>query len=233
MSDAGKKNIIVISGIDTGIGKTVATGLMARWISESGSSVITMKMVQTGCSRISEDILEHRKLSGMPLQEEDAMGLTCPYIFEVPCSPHLAARLDGSSIDPAVITASARQLSETYDYVLVEGVGGLFVPLTDEVSLIDLVAANSWPTILVTGPRLGSINHTLAALDGMKHRGIRLQGLVYNLEGSNETDARIVADSRQVFCRHIKEMNAGSRICDIPSVACTKSYCVDFSPLFK
>ncbi len=177
MTKSDKKNIIVVSGIDTGIGKTIATGLMARWLKESGSSVITMKMVQTGCSRMSEDILEHRKLSGMSLQEEDAVGLTCPYIFSVPCSPHLAARLDGSYINPDVITSSARQLSEIYDYVLVEGVGGLFVPLNDQLTVIDLVAANSWPTILVTGPRLGSINHTLAALDALKSRADEIAGI--------------------------------------------------------
>jgi dethiobiotin synthetase len=233
MSEVDNKNIIVISGIDTGIGKSVATGLLARWIKESGSSVITMKMVQTGNSRISEDIIEHRKLTGVALLEEDAMGLTCPYIFSVPCSPHLAARLDGRYVDPVVITDSASKLAQSYDYVLVEGVGGLFVPLNDETSVIDLIAANNWRTILVTGPRLGSINHTLAALECLENRRILLQGLIYNLEGSLETDPRIVDDSRRVFEERIGTMAGGPKLCDIPSVGCTESYCVDFSILFK
>jgi len=232
MSEVDNKNIIVISGIDTGIGKTVATGLLARWIKDSGSSVITMKMVQTGSSRMSEDILEHRKLTGIELLEEDAMGITCPYLFSVPCSPHLAARLDGGFIDPSVITDSVSQLAQSFDYVLVEGVGGLFVPLNDETSVIDIIAQNNWRTILVTGPRLGSINHTLAALESIESRGIPLQGLIYNLEGSLETDPRIVEDSRRVFEERIGTMAGGPKICDIPSVGCTESYCVDFSILF-
>lgn len=224
--------IIMISGIDTGIGKTVATGLLARWLYDGGRRVITMKMVQTGCANLSEDIVRHRELTGVPLQEEDAVGLTCPYVFPVPCSPHLAARLDGRRIEPQVIVEHARQLAEQYEYVLVEGAGGLFVPLNEAALLIDLPAAQQWPVMLVTSPRLGSINHTLAALEALEHRNIRLQGLIYNLADAPDTDPRIVDDSRHLFARRLQDMKRDERLCDLPAVACTPSYCVDFSSLF-
>ncbi|MBL6957333.1 MAG: AAA family ATPase, partial [Chlorobium phaeobacteroides] len=83
-------NVIAIAGIDTGIGKSVATGLLARSLLESGSRVITQKMVQTGCQDVSEDILLHREIMGVPLQDVDRDGTTCPYVFSYPASPHLA-----------------------------------------------------------------------------------------------------------------------------------------------
>ena len=230
MSENGE--IIVVSGIDTSIGKTVATGLLARWMKDTGKRAITMKMAQTGGTGLSEDIVAHRKLAGQEMFEEDAMGITCPYVFSVPCSPHLAARLDGRIIDPEVIVNSARELAESYEYVLVEGVGGLFVPLNDTVTVIDLCQTQNWPVILVTGPWLGSINHTLASLEAMDSRNISLQGLIYNLDNSRKTDQRIVNDSRNLFEERITHLGCEDKICDLPDVSCTESYCVDFSLLF-
>lgn len=230
MTTRGK--IMVVSSIDVGIGKTVATGLMARWFKDSRIPAITMKMVQTGGEGLSKDIIAHRNLADMEMLEEDAMGLTCPYVFSVACGPHLAARLDGRIIDPGVIVNAARELAKTYEYVLLEGVGGLFVPLTETTLAIDLCEAEKWPVILVTGPRFGTINHTLAALEALDRRDMTLQGLVYNLDGSSTTDPRIVADSRHLFAERIAELDCKDRICDIPDVSCTESYCVDFSPLF-
>jgi dethiobiotin synthetase len=228
----GNPNIIVVSGIDTGIGKTTVTGLLARWFKDNGARVITMKMVQTGGTGLSEDIREHRKIAAMEFTEEDAMGLTCPYIFPMACSPHLASRLDGRYINPDLITDSANQLAEVYDLVLLEGAGGLFVPLHSDLLIIDLITQNNWPVILVSGPRTGSINHTIAALDAIKHREIELQGLVYNLEKESGTDQRIIEDSRNFFTEYIKKEGFAGRICDVPKVHCTDSYCVDFSNLF-
>lgn len=225
--------VIVVSGIDTGIGKTVVTGLLARWFKDNGIEAITMKMAQTGCETISEDIVEHRKLAGQEMVEEDAMGITCPYVFSVPCSPHLAARLDGRTIDTEVISKAAEELAKDYSHVLMEGVGGLYVPLNETTMVIDLCAEKNWPVIMVSGPRLGSINHTLAALEALDRRNISLVGLIYNLDGSKTTDPRIVDDSRRLFAERLADFGCEGKICDVPDVSCTESYCVDFSVLFK
>lgn len=89
------KGVYFVSGIDTDIGKTVATGVLAKQLLQQGKSVITQKPVQTGCKNIAEDIAVHRKIMGIPMQEADKQGLTMPEIFSYPASPHLAARLDG------------------------------------------------------------------------------------------------------------------------------------------
>ncbi|WP_373820452.1 ATP-dependent dethiobiotin synthetase BioD, partial [Porphyromonas loveana] len=86
-----QNNVLFVTGIDTNIGKTYATAFLADRLSSAGKKVITQKLVQTGCVDSSEDIEAHRRLTGSPLIEEDRMGLTCPFIFSYPASPHFAA----------------------------------------------------------------------------------------------------------------------------------------------
>ncbi|MEE4241573.1 MAG: dethiobiotin synthase, partial [Desulfopila sp.] len=172
--------VICITAIDTDVGKTIATGLIGRFLLEKGYRVITQKICQTGCTGVSQDILLHRKLMGMDLQQEDVDGLTCPYVFQEPCSPHLAARLENAHIDCDLITASTRKLASDYDYVLLEGVGGLMVPLQRDYLLADYLAGQCYTHLLVSCARLGSINHTLSALEIMKNRKLNFQGIIYN-----------------------------------------------------
>ena len=110
-----KGKVLFISGIDTSVGKTAATGAIAKALAEAGKKVITQKMIQTGCEQISEDIEEHRRIMGIPFTEEDREGLTCPYVFTYPCSPHMAAAKDGRTIDLRVITEATEQLCERYE----------------------------------------------------------------------------------------------------------------------
>ena len=98
-----KGKVLFVSGIDTSVGKTVATGLLAKALMVAGKRVITQKMIQTGCVEVSEDIEAHRQIQGIDFTEEDKAGLTCPYIFTYPCSPHMAAAKDGREIDLSVI----------------------------------------------------------------------------------------------------------------------------------
>ena len=129
--------VLAVTGIDTNIGKTIATGLLGRYLRQQGHTVITQKVVQTGCLGVSDDIVRHRQLMGMDIQDADRSGLTCPYIFPEPCSPHLAASLAGKEIDCEVITEATTRLRKGYEYVLLEGVGGLLVPLQDNLTLLD------------------------------------------------------------------------------------------------
>ena len=145
-----------------------------------GFSVITQKIVQTGCTGISDDIVVHRRLQNLPLLPEDTDGTTCPYLFGYPCSPHLAARMAGASIDPAIINLATAKLAERYDYVLLEGAGGLAVPLDDTLTTLDFIRAQAYSAVLVTSGRLGSINHTLLSLSACRQQGIAVEILIYN-----------------------------------------------------
>ncbi|TNH04269.1 ATP-dependent dethiobiotin synthetase BioD [Testudinibacter sp. TR-2022] len=175
-----KQQIMFISGIDTDVGKTIATGFYANQLMAQGRSVITQKLVQTGCSGVAEDIQCHRKLQNLPLQQCDLDGTTCRYVFDYPCSPHLAARLAQTEIDLAQITADTQILAQQYDVVLIEGAGGLAVPLNNELTTLDYLQQQGYPLILVTSGKLGSINHTLLSLAVCQQRGIALQALIYN-----------------------------------------------------
>lgn len=211
----GAAKTICISGIDTDIGKTVVTGVLARFLLNAGKKVITQKLCQTGCEKISEDILTHRKIMGISLQDVDRQGLTCPYIFPEPCSPHLAAKLAGEEIDCDRITNATLQLQEKYDYVIIEGVGGLLVPLLMDFTLIDYLVERKYPQILVSCSRLGSINHTLSALEVIRGRGLNLLGIVYNrFMDSND---RIASDSSSVFSHYLKKNGFRDVVVDMPS----------------
>ncbi|PJG83668.1 dethiobiotin synthase [Caviibacterium pharyngocola] len=172
--------ILFVSGIDTDIGKTVATGVYAKKLAQQGFSVITQKMIQTGCEEMSSDILVHRKIMGIAPTAEDLQGITCPYLFAYPCSPHLAAKMENRQISTALIRAATAQLAQKYDYVLLEGAGGLFVPYDETHTTADYLRECGYPLILVTSGKLGSINHTLLNLSACRQYGIELHTLIYN-----------------------------------------------------
>lgn len=211
-----KGTVLFITGIDTNIGKTFATGMIARALAGKGKSVITQKMIQTGCTDLSEDIEMHRKIQGIPLTEEDKAGLTCPYIFTYPCSPHMAAEKDGRTIDLSVVTEATRRLQEKYEYVLLEGAGGLMVPNDLHSLTIDYVKAQGYPVILVTSGKLGSINHTLLSLYACKQYGIPVRAVAYNLYPP--TDELITANTREYLAQYLEKEFPGTAFITLPEV---------------
>lgn len=203
MNNQMKGKVWFISGIDTNVGKTYATGALACRLAAAGKRVITQKMVQTGCTEISEDIEMHRHLQGLPLLEEDRTGLTCPYVFTYPCSPHMASERDGRTIDLDTITAATERLRERYDYVLLEGAGGLMVPIDRHTLTIDYIRACGYPLVLVTSGKLGSINHTLLSLFAARAYGIPVEQVVYNLYP--HTDALIEANTLEYLTDYLRK----------------------------
>ncbi|MBI5542073.1 MAG: ATP-dependent dethiobiotin synthetase BioD [Bacteroidia bacterium] len=208
---------IFISAIDTDAGKTIVTGLLALSLKNRGLNVITQKIAQTGCNNISDDILKHREIMGEELNEFDNIRLTCPYIFNFPASPHLSAKLENTEINTEEISSATNELEKHFDYILLEGVGGLMVPLNTNELLIDYISNKQYPLILVTSGKLGTINHTLLSLEAIRRRNIELKAIVYN--NYINTDKIINSDTKEFFKNYLKKDFPDSQLIEIEKIS--------------
>ncbi len=199
------------------MGKTVAAGLVARALRKAGRSVITQKPVETGGSGVSSDILKHREIMGIELQEVDRDGATCSYLFGYPASPHLSAALENRVVDTSVIDDATRKLQARYDIVLMEGAGGLLVPLNEKQLFADYLQERQYPLLLVTSTRLGSINHTLLSLEACRKRSLKLLGLLYNLAGGG--DHVIARDTLELLRNALRQYGYHCPVIEIPDIS--------------
>ncbi len=188
---------LFITGTDTGIGKTLVTGLLAGYLCRRGWRVITQKWVQTGCTGVAEDIASHYALGHFSAGEAEAL-LVNPYCFPLPMSPHLAAEQAGCLVDPEVIVRAYEALAARFELVLVEGAGGALAPLTRTLCTADLVAQLAIPALLVVGNKLGCINHALLTIEALHSRGIPILGAVFNRLTESADDPAILCDNPRV-----------------------------------
>ncbi|MBI4320173.1 MAG: dethiobiotin synthase [Chloroflexi bacterium] len=177
----GEVKGIFVTGTDTGVGKTVVAAALAALLKAEGIDVGVMKPVQSGgvCENgrlVSEDSRFLMEAAGV----DDDPGLVNPYCLEPPLSPNVAARVTGTHIDIGVILSAFQELRRRHEMVVVEGAGGLLVPITDDFLVADLILALDLPAVVVARPGLGTINHTLLTLRCMLQMGIRALGVVIN-----------------------------------------------------
>lgn len=207
---------IFVTGTDTDAGKSYATGWLANHINSKGGNAMTMKFVQTGNNDMSEDIEVHRRIMGIGYTEFDLDHTTAPEIFTYPCSPDLAARIDGREIDFDKIDNAADKLTSVYGTLLIEGAGGLMVPLKGDYLTIDYVKDRKLPVVLVTNGKLGSISHTLLALDAIKRHGLNLCAVIYNPHF--DYDKIISEDTRNYIRRCVEENFEGAIYLEMSSL---------------
>ena len=177
----GGVKAVFVAGTDTGAGKTVVTGLLSRYLIKKGYRAVTQKWVQTGSAKFSHDIDTHLRL--MKRRRKDFNGylsFMSPYIFDLASSPHLAARLEKGKIDINKIRKYMASLSKNFDIVIIEGTGGLLVPLNKKILLIDVIRRFRLPALLVVENKLGAINHALLSIEALIRRGIKIIGLIFN-----------------------------------------------------
>lgn len=167
-----------VTGTDTGAGKTIVAAAVAAALAARGDRVAAFKPVVTGLDEPPDPTWppDHELLAGA-IGIEDA-GAIAPLRFGPAVSPHLAAELAGTQIDPTALVQAARRAAAGADVLVVEGVGGALVPLTLRYSVRDLARDLGLPVVVAARPGLGTISHTLLTLEALRVAALRVAGVV-------------------------------------------------------
>ncbi|HSS43570.1 MAG TPA: dethiobiotin synthase [Solirubrobacterales bacterium] len=166
---------VFVTGTGTEVGKTVVAATIAHTLAAEGKRVAVFKPAVTGLDEgVETDHALLRRASGSDQSDEEI----APYRYGPPASPHLAAELTGEEIDPERLRQAAARAAEGADAIVCEGVGGLLVPLSPTYLVRDLAADLGYPLVVVAGPGLGTINHTLLTLEAARAAGLEVAAAV-------------------------------------------------------
>jgi len=175
-----------ITGTDTGVGKTIISAALIKAIQTLGLKSCGMKPIETGCkqtenrkgtdSLIPSDGAFLREITGT----DESIDLITPVRFENPLAPLPASEIEDKPIDLDKIKTAYRELSSRYDVIIVEGIGGLLVPIKREYFVIDLAKDFGFPIIVVSKPGLGTINHTMLTVNYAIKEGLDVAGIIIN-----------------------------------------------------
>lgn len=166
---------LFVTGTDTGVGKTFVTCALARALREAGVDVGVMKPIETGVpAEGPEDARALRAAAGV----EDPLELICPVRFALPASPEAAARAEGRAIPLGAIREAHEELARRHEFLLVEGAGGLLVPIDAGTDMADLARMLGLPLLVVARGALGTVNHTRLTLEAAEGRRLAVLGVV-------------------------------------------------------
>ena len=199
-------NGLFITGTDTGVGKTFFTCALATLLRSYGYRVGVMKPAETGCGEKDGKLFPE---DGWRLKSASGCGepieIICPYRFAEPLAPSVAAERAGVKIDVDHLLAVYQDISAKHDITLVEGAGGLMVPLVPSFTFADFARVAKLPLLVVAANRLGVINHLLLTLEHAGCKGLRTAGYVLNqitaeLSLAAETNREVIAGMTGVPC---------------------------------
>lgn len=176
---------LFITGTGTDIGKTYVTGLLLKKLKDCGKNASYYKAAMSGNDRdqngklIPGDALSVKQTSGIaqPLDE------MCPYIYENPYSPHLASRLEGNPVKLSVVKEGYAKAFQKYDYVVMEGSGGILCPIdfdNEKIQLEDIISELGLASLIVADAGLGTINAVVMTAEYMKARNLPVHGIILN-----------------------------------------------------
>lgn len=171
---------IFITGTDTDVGKTVVAVGLALVLRERGVRVGVMKPVATGCSGPESRLVSQDAVCLMESAENEYPLLTSPCRYRNPLAPSVAATLERREVDLKRIREAYVELQKYYDFMIVEGIGGMMVPLTKDYFVVNLIQDFNLPLVIVARSSIGTINHTLLTLDAAMIRGFEVRGVIFN-----------------------------------------------------
>jgi len=167
---------LFITGTDTGVGKTIVAASLVASLRHSGFDIGVMKPIETGFSLRSSDAVFLKKIAAV----KDSLDSICPYRLKHPLSPFTAAKMENVSIGFERIARAYGELLQNHQALLVEGAGGLLVPITREKMMADLALYLKLPVLIVSRTGLGTINHTLLSVEAARKRGVEVAGVIFN-----------------------------------------------------
>lgn len=172
---------LFVTGTDTDVGKTTVAAGLAGALKNRGCSVGVMKPVQSGAGiRKGRLYSQDAELMARAIGCEDEEELVCPVLLKEALAPSIAAEMEGKTIDIELIKNAFMELERRHDLVIVEGAGGIAVPLKDRYLISDLITCLGLPAIIVARAGLGTINHTFLTVEHARKRGIAIIGVVVN-----------------------------------------------------
>ena len=177
LATASRPHGIFITATDTGVGKTLVTSALVTCLAQRGIDVGVMKPIETGVSRLSQtqsDGARLRRAAG----GHDSMAEVSPYTFQLAVSPLDAARAEGKTVHVATILRAFRALNQRHRLVIAEGAGGVYVPITQVLTMLNLIHQMKLPVVVVGRSGLGGINHALLTLHALRRQKIPIVALV-------------------------------------------------------
>ena len=190
---------VIVIGTESGVGKTCDATALLLALRARGIPAWPMKPVQTGAEDDRAPDLDAALAAAQLSADPTRYALLAPCRFPLPASPHLAARAAGAAIDPDRIRAALRSLRAEDTPLVIEGAGGVLVPLTETLLQVDLLLEFALPFVLVARPGLGTLNHTLLTLEALRHRAATVCGVV--LSGINPAGDLIEQDNHATLQR--------------------------------
>ena len=194
---------LLVTGTDTNVGKTWVTSLLVREFRRRGISTGAYKPVCSGAEKNSEgdvvwaDIEALRAACG----NDPEIDLVCPQRFHAAVAPNIAARMEDRYVDSQLLINGAARWSSHVDQLVIEGAGGIFCPLSDQLTVMDIAAELKTPTIVVAANRLGVINHTRLTVEALQTKGVEVVAIVLNEIGppaQEKSDPSIPSNALQI-----------------------------------
>ncbi len=193
---------VFVTGTDTGVGKTVVACGLAAALRSIGVRVAVMKPVETGCASDADGQIEaaDAEMLRQFAETDAAVEMVCPVRLREPLAPKVAAERAGVAIDLDHLNRVFRAHAAAAEFVIVEGAGGLLVPVCDRTTMADLACSFELPLLIVVGSKLGAINHALLTMECARGRGLRVAGYVVNFVSP---DADVAAETNVQVLREL------------------------------